>query len=376
MQLVGIKSNVTFPWLSSARNDVAFFFAPAIFAILLTPLFRQDAVIQSPVLLFLILQGFAIGPFHQGLTWFQFLDERNLGEYRKSKNRFWAFITPILLIAATAAVYWFSASAVMFVYVLWTIQHIAKQNIGVLLLYHNYGQNEAVVPRDLECRSIETSSALFSFLFLNGFVSQTSWSATAIHLLIALLSVELAWLIMRFSTNLLKQVRDQHKLLNVPALAVWIISCLAFLPFAAAKDYGQGLFVALIIHWFQYIGINAILARRKYDSEASKRMLIGSQPAVAFCAVGMLFVMVSLPVQLLSLNGIPSDNWALRILAGVVYGMTLSHYFLDAFIWRFREPFNRSAILDYLKPRPEADLCAVPTQARLSAVCPASKLTV
>ncbi len=342
--------NITTPWLSSARNDLAFFFAPAFVAILMTSLFRHDAVVNSPLLLFVILQGFSLGPFHQGLTWFHYFDKENLEQYSAQKNFFWAFCAPVLVIAFAAVAYWFSPPFLLCIYVMWTIQHIAKQNVGILLLYHNHERNEAIVPRQIEARSVESSAALFSFLFLNGFIAQSGWIALAVHSLIALLIFEVMWLMVRFALSLKHQVRVEHKSLNGPALVFWMISCLAFIPFALAKDYGQGLFVALVMHWFQYIGLNAMLVRRKYSTAAAKSMLIVGKPALLFFSVGLLFAVVALPVQAFALNGIDPNQWQLRILAGVVYGMTLSHYLLDAFIWRFREPFNRTAFLRHLKP--------------------------
>lgn len=351
MQTLWANLNVTTPWLSNAKSDVAFFFAPAVVATLLTSLFRHDAVVNSPFLLFLILQGFALGPFHQGLTWFQYFDKANLRQYSQSKNLFWAFAAPVLIVIFAIVAYWFSPPLLLFVYIAWTIQHIAKQNIGILLLYHNQSRNEAVVHRDIETRSVETSAALFSFAFLNGFIAQSGWIAVAVHLLIAFLSIELIWLTVRFVIDLKRQVTVERKSLNAPALIFWMLSCLAFIPFALAKDYGQGLFVALIMHWFQYIGLNAMLVRRKYSVESNKNLLIGGKPAVLFVCTGLLFALVSMPVQAFTVNQVDPNNWTLRILIGLVYGLTLSHYFLDAFIWRFREPFNRAAILSYLKPQ-------------------------
>ena len=155
MQLIRSKPIITTPWLSNARNDLAFFFAPGLAAICLTPLFRLDAVVNSPFLLFLILQGFALGPFHQGLTWFQYFDHDNLREYLAPKNFFWSFGAPFLLVAFAVVAYWFSPPLLIFVYVVWTIQHIAKQNLGILLLYHNYDRNEAIVPREIETGSLD-----------------------------------------------------------------------------------------------------------------------------------------------------------------------------------------------------------------------------
>lgn len=351
MQTVWGNLNVTTPWLSNSRADVAFFFAPAFVAIVLTSLFRHDAVVNSPFLLFLILQGFALGPFHQGLTWFQYFDKTNLRHFSQSKNLFWAFVAPALVVVFATVVYWFSPALMIFVYVVWTIKHIAKQNVGILLLYHNHARNEAIVPRDIETRSIETSAALFSFLFLNGLVAQSGWIAVAVHLLIAVLSIEFIWLTARFVISLKHQIVSEGKALNAPALVLWMMSCLVLVPFALAKDYGQGLFVALVMHWFQYVGLNAMLIRRKYSVQSNKKLLIGGRPAALFFFVGIFYALLSMPIEAFAINPINPSNWILRILVGFVSGLTLSHYFMDALIWRFREPFNRAAILSYLKPQ-------------------------
>jgi hypothetical protein len=244
--------------------------------------------------------------------------------------------------------YWLSPVLLIFIYVIWTIQHIAKQNVGILLLYHNYDGDEAIVARDTEIRSVETAAAMFSFLFLNGFIEQTGWIALAVHLVIMVTAIELVWLLIRYIGSLVSQLQA-GKSLNAPAFAFWVISLLTFVPFALAKNYGQGLFVALVMHWFQYVGLNAILVKRKYSIGTNKRSLIGHQPLILFCAVGVLFAALSLPIELLTIGGINPEAWQLRIFAGLVYGFTLSHYFLDAFIWRFRDPFNRASILTYLK---------------------------
>jgi hypothetical protein len=39
------------------------------------------------------------------------------------------------------------------------------------------------------------------------------------------------------------------------------------------------------------------------------------------------------------------------IARGAMLGLALCHFFLDAFIWRFRDQFQRQNILPYLKVR-------------------------
>jgi len=40
------------------------------------------------------------------------------------------------------------------------------------------------------------------------------------------------------------------------------------------------------------------------------------------------------------------------VVAGLLVGLANVHYFLDAFIWRFREPYQRQEVLPFLlRPR-------------------------
>jgi hypothetical protein len=47
------------------------------------------------------------------------------------------------------------------------------------------------------------------------------------------------------------------------------------------------------------------------------------------------------------------DESLRNILAGLVMAGSLVHYFQDAFIWRFREQFQRETILPYIKLKKE-----------------------
>lgn len=303
---------------------------------------------HSPVLYYLILQGFALGPFHQGLTWFQFLDRKNSSYYLSRENRLWSAFAPMCIIVVSMIAYWFSPPILYLLYVLWTIQHIAKQNIGILLLYHNHDANEAVPARALETRTIESFAALFSFMFLQNFVQTGTATELAVTIILIVLAVETTWTTSKLIANLSLQIKG-GKSLNVPACGFWILSCLAFSPFLLTREINQGLFVALVMHWFQYIGLNAILVKRKYASTAHTADVVGKQPLICFLAVGILYAVIAMPVDLLTVGGISEDAWGLRLLAGFVSGLTFSHYFLDAFIWRFRDSHNRASILAFVK---------------------------
>lgn len=353
MRQSALSLPITFPWLFGIKLDLFLFFLPALFGTILMSIAQQGSIASSPILLTLFLQGFGIGPFHQGITWFHYFDANNREHYGSGNNKLWSVILPAVIVFLTTVLFWYYPLAVTFVYVLWTIQHIAQQNVGVMLLYHNHGRNEVIVDRNIEVRSIQTAAAFFSFLFLaHMIVGVDKYTYAAVYGVVAATALELLYLVGRYVDQIYKQVKT-GKSLNVPSLCFWLLSLGTLAPLGIfARDYTQGLFAALVIHWFQYIGLNAILVRRKYGEESNKRALTGHRPIALFVSMGVFYAVLSMPLLTVLGNGfnVQALPWQIRLLAGIFNGLTLAHYFVDAFMWRFRDEFNRKSLLAYLKP--------------------------
>lgn len=143
---------------------------------------------------------------------------------------------------------------------------------------------------------------------------------------------------------------NSGKYLNLSHFCFWLL-CIAYLiPFAfLGKDYDDALMIPLVIHWCQYIGINYVVARRKYE-DGHTEDLPAKHPLGLYALSG--FGLVSVIAVLTYFQKSYGDN-ALpgQILRGAILGMGMVHYYLDGFIWRFRDKFPRDAMLPFLVRR-------------------------
>lgn len=103
-----------------------------------------------------------------------------------------------------------------------------------------------------------------------------------------------------------------------------------------------------LLHWLQYIGLNYVMVKRKYSDEQAKYLpfgnLNGVQSLTIVCAVILFF---QYGIFLFCLNRWPQEN-LMHMWSACFLGTGLVHYLLDGFIWKFREPFIRQAMLPYL----------------------------
>lgn len=344
------KIGIKYSWIFDARHDLLFFYAPIVVAVSIYCMVHMSAVIKAPILLFAALQGFGLGPFHAGATWFHYLDKTNRDHYWGTKeNRRDFFYLPLLIFASTVGCTMLSPQLSTIIYMGWTVQHLVKQNVGIGLLYHNQKAGEAIVNRNIEVRSQYAAGVMFTCIFIQSLLPGVAFF-TPITVLAAVATVVLSILYMR---DLMLQMR-QGLQLNLPSFSFWLFSMVCLCPFAFGdKYYAEAILIPIIMHWFQYIGLNYLLVKRKYADPANDGKLPAARPLMLLTAIGFLFVgiIASIGVTGISTNVINDLNsMPGRVLLGIMMGIGNTHYFQDAYIWRFREPFNRKAILTYLKP--------------------------
>ena len=258
------------------------------------------------------------------------------------------FAAPPLIMALTIAGAYLCLPLVQAIWLVWSLQHIVKQNVGILLLYHGHGKGEAIVPRPLEERSQYTAACLFGLIFFHRVMlgNPPGWLwQVAIAVALALAA--------RAAIGYLIELRSQIKAgayLNLPALGFWIISILSLSPIAFLGDsFNESYLIPVTVHWFQYIGLNWRLVRRKYTTEASENLPF-SNPARLFLGFCLFVVVGTFALMVLS-TSYAAGNWQKTLFVGIILGLGHIHYFLDAFIWRFREPYQRKTVLPYLVSR-------------------------
>ncbi len=345
-------------WLFSKTTDLLFFYGSILVGIICYGLLQLFEQRNSLILIVLAASVFGAGPLHLGASLFPYFDKRNLQYFKSTAiNRKIFFYAPPLIFALSVILSLICTPLVVFIFLVWTIQHLVQQNIGILLLYHRSNSGQAIVNRTIEARSQQISALFFSLLYfhrvlLNNMPSMLLNVLEVISCIAALIFVRL------YLTSLSKQIHE-GKYLNCPAVCFWIFSIFCLAPIAfLGHDYSSAFIIPLAAHWFQYLAINFILVKRKYSDNVSQlknlpainpMLLFGVTCGfVCFTVLGFTVLSTVLTPKLLLSN----------ILGGVVVAFGLTHYLLDAFLWRFRDPFLRESVLPFLKKQ-ESSIVAV-----------------
>lgn len=345
------STRARFVWMFGQRIDLAFFFLPALLAPLIFILGQSSWLVKSALWTAVFLNAFGLGDFHVGITWLNYFDRKNWDYYQSSSAKkliylFGPFAIVILTIAGTFVIPGIIAS----IYMIWSIQHLVQQNVGLLLLYHNHGQNEAVVNRTLEVKTLHLAAVFFSMLFAQRIFLMELAQFAIWKALVIVVGLAFAAAVLLYIRELIVQLR-RGAYLNVPAFLFWCLSIYFFVPFAfLGTSFLDAVLIANIMHWAQYIGIMYVLVQRKYKDEQLQNLPF-AHPIVLFFLMGF-GMLVLLQIGRIIPNSLASaPAWVTQSMLSIVLGMGMVHYFQDAFMWRFREQYYRDTVLSYLRQK-------------------------
>ncbi len=239
----------------------------------------------------------------------------------------------------------------MIVYIVWSVQHLCQQNVGLLLLYHNHGQNEAIVNRSLEVKSLQIAAVFFTLLFAQRIFLMEIAQSIYWRVLLLIIGIAFFTFILLYLRELVVQLR-RGAYLNVSAFLFWCLGIYFFIPFAfLGKSYGDAILIANIMHWAQYIGIMYVLMKRKYQGTRLSDLPV-QQPILLFFLFGIAMIALLDFSRALPTNAFMQNHPYLSAGAmAFVLGMGMVHYYQDAFMWRFREPYYRETVLSYLRSK-------------------------
>ena len=333
-------------WLFGRNTDLIFFFLPVLYGVMLFVLAQAVSFNTNPLIFLLALDAFGAGPLHLGPTLFVYLDKKNRNYWNSANTRrFIFFMGPALVILLSVLLNVYATWLGQLVALTWSIQHIVQQNCGILLLYHDKSNGEAVVDRKIEMRSQQIPAIVFSlFYFYRLYL--TSFDSIYWKVFFAGLATIAVYSVARYLWELWKQVRT-GALINLPAMAFWFVSVISFMPFAFfGKNYGDAILIPVTIHWCQYLGLNFNLVKNKYADENQ----VGNLPAIAAVPLFLLACLSVMGIWFVFKFGSVFLGGGLipSILGGVVMGISNTHFMLDAFLWRFRDSFVRESTLPYL----------------------------
>jgi hypothetical protein len=163
---------------------------------------------------------------------------------------------------------------------------------------------------------------------------------------IAVVGLYTTYLIVQYLRALHQQL-SQGAYVNVPAFIFWCVSVLSLWPMAfIVSSFAEGYLIPVTVHWFQYLILNYVLVKNKYSDEQLKNLCI-PRPLVLFFSVCISLLAINLFLQYGS-DVVSKNKLFLQILAGAVGGIGLVHFFQDAFLWRFRDPYLRQSVLPHL----------------------------
>jgi len=336
------------PWLIGKKEDISFFFLPIFVAVAVFYFAQSQLVANSMFLTMIAAYGFGLGPLHQGASWFTYFDKDNFAYYGSNQtNRFRFFILPPILIltgiVATLACPTFLFAALTVCH----IDHLLQQSVRLSRLYR---KEQKYAATSFMMEGISQYSIAFAFSFVGfyrfdflGFASLPG----ALYLTIATCAVAFVAAI-AYVGGIVKQYAAGLPL-HVPALLFWILSVLAWVPGAFVPNFFMAFLIPLTIHWFQFLGMSAVLVERKAAATASsatdskKHLLSPAGMLLAVCFVYMaMFVFIDFLVHS------PVSIYLKGVSVGVLSGLAMCHYMLDTFIWRWQDEYPQQHILPYI----------------------------
>jgi hypothetical protein len=294
----------------------------------LAPLVGHVFPADSPAIGVYAVLTFLASNFHVALTGWFYTDRDMRGHFRSKPVRY--LIVPGAIVAINVIAFCFLDSAIrlsiVFIFICWLLWHYQKQNVG-LLSFIAAGTDRVPLSawerRTLALSAIAGISGCFSLMHfgpanLSTVFAQFHQVGAAIYLVLVPLSFSIAL------------IRNPILRTNPLRLVFFVIGTLFFLPTYIFSDSVSALAGYMLAHGLQYFVFMSFVSTAKERTMGAFAKLC----AIALCG-GILLD-----------HAQAARTWLAAPYAGVIYGLfiglVMSHFVLDAGIWRLREPFQRS----------------------------------
>lgn len=341
-------------WVINKKFDLLFFIGSALLGIVyfFTLLFiPQYALLITAIVWVLFAQT------HFGSTWFIYLDKKNREYFRQHPWIYYGF--PLAIFAAVLTLGFFNQVLLVVLISIVSLYHVTKQSTGVLQLYRV--RNKEFAP---EVRKTE-NAALFSWsLFFAGFGGLQLPDFQRVFGSLLPLARGFFWLLLLVSIALTVAIIIQYRKRDInsfPKTLFLLNALLMYSPYVYAAvilvDIYQmeiATLTSLITHYMQYMGLVWLINRNKYgaDTEYARE-----NPILRGISKHVWLIIASILVYALLMAylrwGIPAtvhNTYLIRTLPNVVLALTAIHFYLDAFIWRFRNPFYKETVTPFVRP--------------------------
>ncbi len=290
---------------------------------------------RAPTVAWLVLVPLAAFPglAHVFSTSIVYLDGYNRSVFARRSRIF--YHAPLgLLLAAAAILWWVPPAPAETLLLLVAIWHNTRQSLGILNLTRRAAGGDDATRHSEHAFVWTGNAACLAFAAAPVLPSAAVWPLR----ITALLAIAAA---------LAAVVRD-HARRPAPRRAahwafLWISASLAW-PLVAVGERLLAWALMSLPHQVQYLGILWTAQGRRYGVDAASEsahpiLLRLVRDGILFCSVLAAAAALALAVE-----GAPAGTLQ-RLGALLVMGATLSHYWLDSFLWRWRDPEIRGLLL-------------------------------
>jgi hypothetical protein len=273
-----------------------------------------------------------------------YLGDENLAHYRTRRLAF--FVGPALIVFAVLLLRITRVDApVQAALYIWNVYHVSLQSNGILSLYRRLNHGALSEARYARLAILGVNATL-AFWHIDRFAPIYD-NLVRVHFPVGVirplfLSVALFGLVLYFNSLKARSTR-----MGAGELAFLISSLVLFHPYLWVHDLNVATFGMLMGHFLQYLGIVWLLNRRKYRVPTGS---LHQRVLSAISAHTWLLVLSLLSIGLLFRSIRVGSDWlSVSVSYTILWNsLALVHFYVDGFVWAFRNPFVRKSVGPYL----------------------------
>lgn len=342
-------------WVVSKKFDLAFFLFPFLLGVayfLLIYFLPAYALITTAIVWVVFAQA------HFGSTWFVYFDKKNREYYRQ--HPFIYYVMPPIIIAFVLLLGYLNLTALVVLISIVSLYHVTKQSYGILQLYRMKNCEKDQIERDTEKRALFGWSLFFGGYgafhlpdfraFILPFEQPVRIGLWVLFALTAYYSIKMVGQFLRRERN-----SAQKNIFLLGSLILYSPYLYAAVILVDIYQMEIATLTSLIAHYMQYMGIVWLVNRNKYQDTneyGQKNPLLKTVskriPVIVAVILGYGLLMAAFRW------GVPKQNEVLyKIIPNIVLALVAVHFYLDAFIWKFSNPYYKETVLPFIKPAEE-----------------------
>jgi len=314
--------------LLDVRSERWSFYAPPVVVAAIVGL---GPLVGRPVSLTLVALAAIPGLAHILSTGTVYLDAQNRRLFRDSGHVF--YVAPILIVALAGALTWSSPGWLTPILLLTAVHHNTRQSTGILNLTRRARGTGAL-------RGTEEALVWAGNAACLAWSPWLDWAAPFLPVRLLAGTALVAITAVYLGKARHAPPRGLHgAFLLIAATLSW--------PLVAVGDPLVGWALMALPHQAQYLGVFWTCQRQRYRNPERRRQAAPLLRLLTEDAVFCALFLAALASALAYLQA-GAGGTAQQVAIGAVLACTLVHYWLDAFLWRARDPKLRSLLIDHL----------------------------